>query len=96
MHKSQLLRIGIVAHDRMKAPLLEWITKNVKALAPHRFVATGTTGKMLNEHLPQLDISPLKSGPFGGDSAAVVPGIPMSRIAESDRHRRMGRKVAPG
>ena len=67
MSKSQMLTIGMVAHDRMKAPLLEWTTKNVKALASHRFVATGTTGKMLNEHLPRLDISPLKSGPFGGD-----------------------------
>lgn len=63
----QQLTIGLVAHDRMKAPLKAWATKNVDVLAPHRFVATGTTGKMLNEHLPQLDISALKSGPFGGD-----------------------------
>lgn len=67
MPTSQILTIGMVAHDRMKDPLLEWVTENVKALAPHRFVATGTTGKMLNEHLPQLDITPVKSGPFGGD-----------------------------
>jgi len=63
----QALTIGLVAHDRMKAPLLEWVTANVEALSPHHFVATGTTGKMLNEHLPHLDISALKSGPFGGD-----------------------------
>ncbi len=67
MDSSQILTIGMVAHDRMKSPLLEWVTANVTALTPHRFVATGTTGKMLNEHLPQLEISALKSGPFGGD-----------------------------
>ena len=67
MDQSQTLTIGLVAHDRMKTPLLEWVTQNVEALAPHRFVATGTTGRMLGESLPQLQISPLKSGPFGGD-----------------------------
>jgi len=61
------LNIGMVAHDRMKAPLLEWVRENAAALSPHRFVTTGTTGKMLNENLPHLDISRLKSGPFGGD-----------------------------
>jgi len=67
MMQSQSLTIGLVAHDRMKAPLLEWVRKNVEALDPHSFIATGTTGKMLTENLPHLDISPLKSGPFGGD-----------------------------
>jgi len=62
-----MLTIGVVAHDRMKTPLLDWATQNEKVLAPHQFIATGTTGKMLNEHLPRIDISTLKSGPFGGD-----------------------------
>ena len=48
-------------------PLREWVTTNVEVLAAHRFFATGTTGRMLNDHLPQLNISALKSGPFGGD-----------------------------
>jgi methylglyoxal synthase len=67
LDESQRLTIGLVAHDRMKSSLLAWVTQNAEALAPHRFVATGTTGKMLGESLPQLAISPLKSGPFGGD-----------------------------
>lgn len=67
MNKTQSLTIGLVAHDRMKPDLQEWTAHNVEILAPHRFFATGTTGTLLKGKLPQLDISPLKSGPFGGD-----------------------------
>ncbi len=61
------LTIGLVAHDRMKPALAEWAARNEAYLAPHRIVATGTTGKVLAEHVPSLNIRSLKSGPFGGD-----------------------------
>ena len=62
------LTIGLVAHDRMKPALSEWVGRNLAVLTPHRFVATGTTGKMLTEDHSVLSISALKSGPFGGDA----------------------------
>ncbi len=67
MVHSDALTIGLVAHDRMKPALQDWIARNLKVLTGHRFVATGTTGKILKEDLPDLEITSLKSGPFGGD-----------------------------
>ncbi|MCL4131087.1 UNVERIFIED_CONTAM: hypothetical protein GTU68_013928 [Idotea baltica] len=51
----------------MKSALQSWVTTNLSILLGHQFVATGTTGKMLKEHVPDLEIASLKSGPFGGD-----------------------------
>ncbi len=59
-------RIALVAHDNKKAELIEWAVYNKAALSEHDLVATGTTGKMLEEELG----SPVKrmlSGPLGGD-----------------------------
>jgi methylglyoxal synthase len=60
-------RIALVAHDAKKNDLIHWVQANAKALQPHRFCATGTTGKRIQEACPALDVTPLKSGPLGGD-----------------------------
>ena len=44
-------RIALVAHDHKKADLLEWAIHNKEALAKHELIATGTTGKMMEEKL---------------------------------------------
>jgi methylglyoxal synthase len=59
-------RIALVAHDNKKQDLLEWAHFNRDTLALHRLVATGTTGRLLEEELG-LRIEKLKSGPLGGD-----------------------------
>ena len=59
-------RIALVAHDHMKADLLEWAMYNKEALSSHALYATGTTGKLLEGHLSR-DVVKLKSGPLGGD-----------------------------
>src|SRR5687767_11774110 len=59
-------RIALVAHDHKKAELVEWAIHNKQVLAAHELVATGTTGKMLEEEL-MLPIRKLYSGPLGGD-----------------------------
>lgn len=59
-------RVALVAHDHQKADLLDWARYNRKALAGHHIVATGTTGRLLEETL-ELPIERLRSGPLGGD-----------------------------
>ena len=60
-------RIALVAHDAKKNDLIHWVQANAQALAPHQFWSTGTTGKRIKEACPGFDITPMKSGPLGGD-----------------------------
>lgn len=58
--------VALVAHDNCKGDLVEWADYNREALAPHRLIATGTTGNIL-EHELGLPVERLQSGPLGGD-----------------------------
>jgi methylglyoxal synthase len=68
--------IALVAHDKRKKELVEWVDWNHKAILKHNIICTGTTGKMVEETLIQnlepelqmdLNLIKLKSGPLGGD-----------------------------
>lgn len=59
-------RIAMVAHDNRKQELIEWATINKDLLARHELVATGTTGRLLEQRLQQ-PVRKLLSGPLGGD-----------------------------
>jgi methylglyoxal synthase len=59
-------RIALVAHDNKKKDLIEWAEHNKIELARHELIATGTTGKLLEEHLDR-PVKKLLSGPLGGD-----------------------------
>jgi methylglyoxal synthase len=66
--------IALVAHDRRKRDLADWVTYNAGTLLGHRLVCTGTTGRVLEEALNRLElpgrpvsVTRLKSGPLGGD-----------------------------
>lgn len=59
-------RIALIAHDHLKADLLDWARFNRDALARHELYATGTTGGILAQELA-LDITRFRSGPLGGD-----------------------------
>lgn len=59
-------RIALVAHDNKKAELIEWAVYNKTALARHELIATGTTGKLLEEQLDR-PVKKMLSGPLGGD-----------------------------
>lgn len=59
-------RIALVAHDNKKSELIEWAVYNKAALSEHDLVATGTTGKMLEEELGR-PVKRMLSGPLGGD-----------------------------
>ena len=60
-------RIALVAHDAKKDELIDWVTTNAEALAPHCFWSTGTTGGRIKKACPELDVTAVKSGPLGGD-----------------------------
>lgn len=59
-------RIAMVAHDNKKRDLIEWAVHNSKELAKHELIATGTTGKLLEEQLDR-PVTKMLSGPLGGD-----------------------------
>lgn len=59
-------RIALVAHDNKKKELIEWAVYNKTTLSRHELLATGTTGKLLEDALDR-SIKKLLSGPMGGD-----------------------------
>jgi methylglyoxal synthase len=59
-------RIALVAHDNKKAELIEWALYNKTSLARHELIATGTTGKLLEDQLDR-PVKKMLSGPLGGD-----------------------------
>ncbi len=59
-------RIAMVAHDHKKLDLIEWAEYNKTALARHELIATGTTGKLLEDKLDR-PVKRVLSGPLGGD-----------------------------
>ena len=59
-------RIALVAHDNKKKELIDWAVYNKAALSRHELLATGTTGKLIEEALDR-SVKKLLSGPLGGD-----------------------------
>ncbi len=59
-------RIALIAHDRRKPDLLDWVAYNRDVLAQHQLYATGTTGAMVAERTG-LPVTRFRSGPLGGD-----------------------------
>ena len=59
-------RIALVAHDNKKKDLIDWAEFNKVVLARHELIATGTTGKLLEQSLDR-PVRSLLSGPLGGD-----------------------------
>lgn len=67
MSKEQkILTVALVAHDNKKKDLISWCTHNKKLLQDYKLVATGTTGKLLEQEVA-LEVQRLQSGPLGGD-----------------------------
>lgn len=60
------MRIALVAHDKKKEDLVQFVTAYKTILEEHELFATGTTGtRIINE--VGLSIFRYKSGPLGGD-----------------------------
>ncbi|MCB1191839.1 MAG: methylglyoxal synthase [Leptospiraceae bacterium] len=68
--------VALVAHDKMKKDMVEWVSWNKAVLSQHKLVCTGTTGRLIQDVLIQeknsltykdFEVVRLKSGPLGGD-----------------------------
>jgi len=64
---NKIRTIGLVAHDRKKPELVEWVAAHRDVMETQALYATGTSGAAV-EKATGLDIALLKSGPLGGDA----------------------------
>jgi methylglyoxal synthase len=60
------MRIALIAHDEKKPEMIDFASAHEATLADHDCIATGTTGGRLNDET-SIDVTPLLSGPLGGD-----------------------------
>lgn len=58
--------IALVAHNKKKEELIEWVRLHKNNLIYHNLIATETTGKLIEELL-QIKVMKVMSGPLGGD-----------------------------
>lgn len=58
--------IALIAHDRKKQEMLEFVRVHSSLLAQHKLVATATTGRLIAENIG-LEVTTFLSGPLGGD-----------------------------
>ena len=76
--------IALIAHDRRKSDMIDWVEYNAETLLYNKLIGTGTTGKLINDMIMNsfdLNGEPIvtcvASGPLGGDAeiaAMVVRG----------------------
>ncbi len=74
--------IALIAHDGKKVEMLDFALNNHEILGKYRIIATGTTGKILQEKA-KLEVNRMLSGPIGGDvqiAAEVIQGEVMAVI----------------
>lgn len=58
--------IALIAHDKKKDEMLDFVNNHKELLAKFHLIATRTTGTLINEHYG-LDVETMMSGPLGGD-----------------------------
>ena len=74
--------IALIAHDRRKQDMVEWVKYNAEKLIENHLVCTGTTGTLIEDTLFEefvtnpryISLQKMNSGPMGGDAeiAAMV------------------------
>ena len=74
--RETIQTIALIAHDGKKADMLAFAIQNRDALQKFELIATGTTGKLIEDKVA-LPVRRVLSGPLGGDvqiAAEVVTG----------------------
>lgn len=59
-------KLALIAHDQKKDDLLAFVQRHLAMLRSFELIATGTTGKMIQE-ATGLPVERMLSGPMGGD-----------------------------
>lgn len=72
------MRIALIAHDRKKHDIVQFVLKHRDAFSRHTLVATGTTGSLVQERTG-LEVHRFLSGPMGGDQQ-IGSEIALGRI----------------
>ena len=75
------MNIALIAHDKKKDQLVQFVTAYQFIFSKHTLFATGTTGLRINE-ATGLEITRFQSGPLGGDQeiGALVANNKMDAI----------------
>ncbi len=60
------MNIALVAHDKKKEKMIEFVNNWQEYLSEHNIWCTKTTGTLINENT-KLNVHCLNSGPLGGD-----------------------------
>ena len=60
------MNIALIAHDKKKDDLVQFVTAYQAAFSKHELYATGTTGLRISE-ATGLNVHRFQSGPLGGD-----------------------------
>lgn len=70
-------KIALIAHDEKKKYMIRFAIEHIKQIKSMNIVATGTTGRLIEEAIVGLQIEKVASGPLGGDAqiaAKIVQG----------------------
>ncbi len=79
MNEEAQKTIALIAHNGKKADMVAFATFNREKLSRYHLIATGTTGKMLQEKVG-LEVERMLSGPLGGD-AQIAARVAEGRVA---------------
>ncbi len=60
------MKIALIAHDKMKPEMIDFVSRHRTVLKKHELVATGTTGSQIIA-ATGLIVKCYRSGPLGGD-----------------------------
>lgn len=60
------MNIALIAHDKKKDDIINFVVKHKDKFIKHKLYATGTTGKLIYE-VTGIDVHRFLSGPLGGD-----------------------------
>ncbi|HBL35423.1 MAG TPA: methylglyoxal synthase [Firmicutes bacterium] len=60
------LKVALIAHDRKKKEIINFVQRNKSLFARCELVATGTTGRLIQQEC-KIPVRGMQSGPFGGD-----------------------------
>lgn len=60
------MNIALIAHNKKKEDLINFVKKNKDVFSKHKLYGTGTTGQLIIDNVG-LEVTRKKSGPLGGD-----------------------------